>query len=570
MKRLIRPLLGLSLIVSLVPVVAVAAPSLIEDLWPGGQSTSQSIATQPAAEPASGEMERLAVPETDERAATDDFGSSAGVTPEEGLVPSSTPSSTDSAGADGEESASTTVDQTSTSTQEVTDTTKTKSNESETTAPPKNDPTTSKPDSRKPNNRGTAGADAPPPPSDADQTLTGQIQGAFTGTVMLEGDVELIGHVTIANGGRLIARPGVHVEGNGYALDFANGASADIQGTPTSTWSGNGSNANLQRDITFNNMKRIMFHQNAGKSTLRFFAVENSGTSRLGDYPLHWHLNGDSTRGTLVEGVVVVNGRHHAFVPHGSHGITFKDTIAKNTAGEAYWWDPPGTNGSCSRARFCTLDNSNDITFRHALADGVTNGPGDDRGFTLAAFELGAGSGNVVVNSVARNVNPSHVKDCSGFHWPSQANQNDGGNIWVFKNNSSHSPSGCHGIFVWQNGGGHHIIENFTGSGIDHGAYINNYEYRNVDVPYMEIHSAGTRVTGGSIGLVTTQRHNNDRQPTAEINGTKIDRFEIHNGSPNGDIPGTYILNGTGLSCGDVVWADVVPGTKVIIDGKEC
>lgn len=566
MKRFIRPLLALSLIVSLIPVIAVAAPGLVEDLWPWGQAERDELALEPATTIST--VDTVSSTEASEPLLEAGVakGSPDAQTPSEGPKPVSPPPEDEAeeptSTTAGEEATTTSSNGTTTATEKRTTSTKGKT--------PSSSTTTTQAQSRAPDNNGTTGAVAPPSPSNANQTLTGDIQGAFTGTVLFEGRVNLIGHVTIANGGRLIARPGVHVEGNGYALDFANGASADIQGTPTSTWSGNGSNANLKRDITFNNMKRIMFHQNAGKSTLRYFSVTNSGTSQPGDYPLHWHLNGNSTRGTLVEGVAVVNGKHHAFVPHGSHGITFKDTIAKNTSGEAYWWDPPGTNGSCARAKFCTLDNSNDITFRHTLADGVTNGPGDNRGFTLSAFQLGAGSGNVVVDSVARNVNPSHVKDCSGFHWPSQANQNAGGNIWVFENNSSSNPSGCHGIFVWQNGGGHHIIEDFKGSGIDHGAYGNEYEYRNIDVPYMEIHAAGTKVNGGAIDVVTTYRHRNDKQPTAEINGTKIGRFEIRNGSPNGDLPGTYVLNNTGLSCGDIVWADAVPGTKVIIDGREC
>ena len=388
-----------------------------------------------------------------------------------------------------------------------------------------------------------------------------------TGTATLEGKISLQGDLVV-DGGTLVARSGVDLEGNGNQIMFMNGGKADFQGTPTSTWSGNGSNQNLKRDINFNNLGRIMFHMGAGPSTLKYFTVSNSGTSAIGDYPLHWHLNGNSTRGTIVEGVVVVNGKHHAFVPHGSHGITFRETIAKTTKGDAYWWDPPGTNESCSLKRHCTLDNSNNITYDRALADGVTNAPGDNRGWRLAGFNLGAGSGNVIRNSLAINVAASHVKDCSGFHWPGKANHNDGGNVWFFSSNRAINPSGCHGIFVWQNDGNKHVVEGFSGSGIDHGAYTNLYEYRNVQVPYMNVHAAGVSVIGGRIDTVFAKRHRNDRTPTAEFRDVSIGRFVIQNGK--GEVPGTYVLVNTGLTCEDIQVESIVSGTKVTVDGEEC
>jgi hypothetical protein len=379
--------------------------------------------------------------------------------------------------------------------------------------------------------------------------------------VSLKGDL-------VVEGGTLVARPGVTVDGNGFQIVFMNGGRADFQGSKTSTWSGKGGNANLSRDIVFKDLRRLLFHSGAAKSVLKYFAVHDSGSSNLGDYPIHFHLNGNSSRGTLVEGVVVVNGKHHAFVPHGSHGITFRDVIAKNTKGAAFWWDDPGTNESCSFQKFCTRDNSNDIVYDHVLVDGVTNGPGDGRGFTLTAFNLGAGSGNVIKNSVAVNVRPSHVKDCSGYRWPEGANGNVGGNVWKFVNNYSSNASGCHGIFVWQNDGNPHVIDGFAGGGIDHGAYSNKYEYRNIDVPYFEVHAAGVSIVGGKVGTLYTRSHRADTFPTAQFSNTQIGRFIIQNA--NGQIPGQYLLNNTGLTCADIVYESALPGTTVVIDGAEC
>ncbi|MCH8062421.1 MAG: hypothetical protein IH861_07955, partial [Chloroflexi bacterium] len=292
-----------------------------------------------------------------------------------------------------------------------------------------------------------------------------------------------------------------------------------------------------------------------------------SGTPTPGDFPLHWHLNGDSTRGTIVEGVVVINGANHAFWPHGSHGITFKDTIAKNISGDAYGWDGPGDNETCSFQKYCTRDNSNDITYDHALAYNVDNGNGS-RGFRLTGFLLGAGTGNVIRNSVATNVSPGHIKDCSGFHWPEGANGNKGGNVWKFINNRSSSSSGCHGIFVWQNDGNPHVIDGFTGGGIDHGAYGNRYVYKNIDVPYFEVHAVGVRITSGKIDTVFTRSVRSDSVPTAVFENVSINRFVIQNG--NRELPGHYVPNNTGLGCEDIEYENVATGTTVIIDGEEC
>ena len=220
----------------------------------------------------------------------------------------------------------------------------------------------------------TTSAQTTTQPAPVGGSITGQAcPCTVTGTAELSGKVDLQGDL-IVDGGTLVARPGVEVDGNGFQIMFMNGGKADFQGTKVSTWSNNGKSQNLKRDIVFRNMRRIMW-MGGGPSTLKYFTVADSGTSTLGDYPMHWHLNGDRTRGTIVEGVVVINGRNHAFVPHGSHGITFRNTIAKNITGDAYWWDPPGTNGSCSKGSGCShIDNSNDILYDHALADGVKGG----------------------------------------------------------------------------------------------------------------------------------------------------------------------------------------------------
>ena len=407
--------------------------------------------------------------------------------------------------------------------------------------------------------QGTHGGTQATTPSAASGTITGAAcPCTVTSTAELKGEVSLKGDLMVM-GGTLVARPGVTVNGNGFQIMFMDGGKADFQGSKTSTWSGNGSNANVKRDITFRNLRRIMFHEGAGKSILKYFAILDSGTSTKGDYSLHFHMNGNTTRGTLVEGVAIVGSKHHAFVPHASHGITFRDTIAINGRCEAYWWDPPEFQSQSK------VNNSNDIIYDHALADGVRNCPGDDRGWRLSAFNLGAGSGNTVRNSVARNVNPSHAKNCSGFFWPELHHRQP--SSWTFQNNASYG-SECNGIFVWQNDSETHIVNGFAGDGIEHGAYGNRYDYRNVDVEFVVAHATGWSVTGGSIDRVVTQRHQFDGPVT--FSKVAIGNFVVDNASNDGNKPATYILNGTGLACGDIQYKTVVPGTRVVIDGADC
>jgi hypothetical protein len=276
-------------------------------------------------------------------------------------------------------------------------------------------------------------------------------------------------------------------------------------------------------------------------------------------------LNGEESRGTLVEGVVVLNGRNHAFVPHGSNGITIKDSIARNIIGTAFWWDRPGTNNCSTRSRDCTTDNSNDSLWDHNLVDGVVPREGD-RGIRLAGFLLGAGSGNVIRNSAGINIHGN--RDCSAFHWPEWANLNIGGNVWNFRDNFGESD--CHGIFVWQNGPNMHPIDGFSGGTISHGAYNNRYIYSNFDVTEVIIHARGWRMENGQAGDVTALKHQNGTWPTATFDNVTIESFTVNNAENGGSNPGQYILNGSGLGCEDIVYANALPGTEVVLDGKKC
>ena len=80
----------------------------------------------------------------------------------------------------------------------------------------------------------------------------------------------------------------------------------------------------------------------------------------VGRYPLHFHHSRDGSRGSLVDGVVVRRSGNRAFVPHASHGITFRDTVAYDGWEEVYWWDRSTRSDSSNQ--------SHDILYDRAVA----------------------------------------------------------------------------------------------------------------------------------------------------------------------------------------------------------
>jgi hypothetical protein len=393
----------------------------------------------------------------------------------------------------------------------------------------------------------------------SDGTITGDsCPCKVTGTVELKGDVNLQGDLMVM-GGTLVARPGVTVNGNGFQIMFMEGGKADFQGSKTSTWSGNGSNANLSRDVEFRNLRRIMFHE-TGPSILKYIAVIDSGTKGVtDDYPLHWHHSGSTSRGTVVEGVVVQNGRNHAYVPHASHGITFKDVIAKNTVEEAFWWNTPRMD-PCSESDPCTANDSHDIRIDHALADGISGSS-----TRVAAFLLGQGKGNVLVNSLTRNVGGS--QQCSGYKWATDMHSN-----WFFSNNRAVDPNGTcgNGIFVWQNLRSEDpqpLIQDFTSDlAIEHGAYRNFYTYDNIDVSLFISHARSYTVKNSTIDEVRIVKNQLGGGVT-EFSNVTIGKVVMLDAA---DEPSKIVFDKTNITCDDVNLEKAHPQSEVIVNGTEC
>ena len=192
-----------------------------------------------------------------------------------------------------------------------------------------------------------------------------------------------------------------------------------------------------------------------------------------GRYPLHFHLMADGSRGSLVEGVVV-HTCSRGFVPHGSHGITFQDTIAYDIWEDGYWWDPSENQDPNDP------DLTQDLLYHRSLAAKIKPHFAG-RGFGMSGFKLEGGTNLECRDCVSVGIQGTQT--ASGFHWPSSANQRP--NVWIFNTaNVSHN-NRTNGAYIWQNDKNQHFIDNFISYnngqfGVDHGAYINDYNWEDL------------------------------------------------------------------------------------------
>ena len=383
-------------------------------------------------------------------------------------------------------------------------------------------------------------------------TGTSELRGVLGPTTIaigsvatIVGDVELRGDLVVEGVLTSVARFTLH--GNGFQIEVRNGGQLDLRGVPKSGWvrgvapngwqsgdrvltapaehgrygpsdfqagspgvmgladgrSISAEQFNLTRSITIDNVSRIMFHMGAGRQVLKHIALTNSGTSgKLAFYPIHFHFNGNSSRGSIVEGVVVENGKNHAFVPHASHGITFLDCVAYNTIGDAYWWDAPPAKGD-------TSNDTHETVWQHCLA-AIVNSPSESNHHRLAAFVLGDGLGNICIDCTAVGVGGGN--NSSGFNWPEGRSS-----VWQFRGCVAHNNK-SDGIFTWQNNPEAHRVEDFIAyrcgrAGIENGAYSNNFQYLNAsltDTGKGVISHALTRSEGGGPLTFENVVSNND------------------------------------------------------------
>lgn len=232
---------------------------------------------------------------------------------------------------------------------------------------------------------------------------------------------------------------------------------------------------NVTRDVVIEGPAHIFIRSNKPQR-IEYVQLRRMGVSNrdfegpvLARYALHFHFSGNGTQGTIVRGVSSVDSEGRVYVPHESHGITFEDVVAVNSAAEAFWWDEG--------------DRTNDLVVDGLAATGVF--AARDRIGTSSRFSvatLGGGDNMTMKNSAVSGARGSQISH--GFNWPSKSD-NRGNAVWVFEeNNVAHNNEGS-GIRLWFNSRDNHVVANsFTYrngyAGIENGAYSNAHRYHDM------------------------------------------------------------------------------------------
>ncbi len=213
--------------------------------------------------------------------------------------------------------------------------------------------------------------------------------------------------------------------------------------------------------------------QNIKHTTVRFLGPrqdvpgEDFTKKVLGRWALHFHHCMHHSRGSVVKGVVARDCGSHAFVPHASHGIKFKDCVAYNNLETPYWWDEP-TETDPSR--------SHDILYQFCVAARIEFDPSFRGGTKLMGFSMAQGDHNAARACVAVGVGGQNSIDgSSGFGWI--ANKTG---LWTHENCVSHNNKNL-GTRFWINNPGQHVIDRLTAyhnrAGTFNGAYGNSADY---------------------------------------------------------------------------------------------
>jgi hypothetical protein len=218
----------------------------------------------------------------------------------------------------------------------------------------------------------------------------------------------------------------------------------------------------------------LIQHVGPRTDTSNCWVGTDCSTSIAGRYGLHFHHALDGSLGSEVRGTVVRDSGAKGFVPHASHGILFKDTIAYAVYEDGYWWDAPLTdsNRTCIDQN-CADGISDDTTIDGAVAALIKKD--DMASDSTTGFALQKGLGNAIRNSVA--VGMQGNISSGGYAW----HEGSSNSPWQFIDNLAHN-NAAQGIFWWQVDGPMHAVERYTSyrNGVNatkHGAYLNSAHY---------------------------------------------------------------------------------------------
>jgi hypothetical protein len=228
---------------------------------------------------------------------------------------------------------------------------------------------------------------------------------------------------------------------------------------------------NLTRNVRIEGTREGRSHvfiHSAHPQTIRNVALRHVGPRAgdgavtrpvLGRYGIHFHHAYSGSRESIVENTVVRDSGNHSFVPHTSHGITFRRCIAYDVVETPYWWDEG--------------DRTDDTTWDECVAARV-RAENNISASDLTGFFLGRGTGNSATRCVAAGIGGE--KTASGFEWPPEPA--DG--VWVVDDCVAHN-NAANAIFVWQRNARINTVNRFigyhNGAGVLLGSSLNSFRF---------------------------------------------------------------------------------------------
>lgn len=188
-----------------------------------------------------------------------------------------------------------------------------------------------------------------------------------------------------------------------------------------------------------------------------------------GRYPVHFHVNGDYSNGSILDGLVLRDSGAHGPVFHDSNGIALLNTVMHGILGSAVTWDSRASGcTTCAEPRNLTIVGNITSRLRFIPAH---------RGALLTGYFIGAQDGHIYRGNVA--VGTQGVATASGANWPEATHAVavfDAGNV------VHNTRTTC--LYNWQNDARRHDIMQLIifhcPRGIVHGAYANAYEFTDV------------------------------------------------------------------------------------------